>query len=39
MKANGTYREERMAKEFKFGLMALFTKGTGRTIKLTVEDV
>lgn len=38
-KANGIYKAEKMGKEFRSGLMALFTKATGRTTKLTAEDV
>ena len=38
-KANGICKAEKTGKEFRSGLMALFTKATGRTTKLTAEDV
>jgi hypothetical protein len=39
MRVNGTKKEKRTAKEFKFGLMDHYTKVTGKMTKRTAEDV
>lgn len=38
MKVNGTCKEEKMVKVFKFGLMDRCTRATGKTIKQTEKD-
>jgi hypothetical protein len=39
MLVSGTYKAERMAEVFKFGLMDHFMKVIGQTTKLTAEVV
>lgn len=38
MKASGIVKAARMAEAYKFGLMDLFTKATGRTIRQMAEE-